>query len=77
MSKAAIRSLTHSGAQEWGAYGLTVNAYAPGPIDTMMCKLYSQSNTFFLLLSIAKFTGRQDIMGGAIEHPSDIQVSFR
>ncbi|KAF8597906.1 putative short chain dehydrogenase [Ceratobasidium sp. AG-I] len=54
MSKAAIRSLTHSGAQEWGPYGLTVNAYAPGPIDTGMW--------------------RQDIMGGAEEHPIDAQL---
>ncbi|KAF8597896.1 NAD(P)-binding protein [Ceratobasidium sp. AG-I] len=54
MSKAAILSLTHSGAQEWGAHGLTVNAYAPGPIDTDMW--------------------RQDIMGGANEHPVDTQL---
>ena len=34
MSKAAMRSLTHTAAQEWGPSGVTVNAYAPGAVDT-------------------------------------------
>lgn len=38
MSKAAVRSLTHSAAQEWGPSGLTVNAYAPGIVDIDMCE---------------------------------------
>lgn len=38
-SEAAMRSLTHSGAQEWGRYGLTVNTYAPCPVDARMYKL--------------------------------------
>ncbi|CCO29760.1 (R,R)-butanediol dehydrogenase / diacetyl reductase [Rhizoctonia solani AG-1 IB] len=36
MSKHAVRGLTHTAAQEWGAHGITVNAYAPGMIDTNM-----------------------------------------
>ncbi|KAB5590070.1 3-ketoacyl-(acyl-carrier) reductase [Ceratobasidium theobromae] len=36
MSKAAIRSLTHTAAREWAAHGITVNAYAPGVVDTEM-----------------------------------------
>ncbi|QRW21241.1 Enoyl-(Acyl carrier protein) reductase [Rhizoctonia solani] len=36
MSKYAVRGLTHTAAQEWGAHGITVNAYAPGIIDTDM-----------------------------------------
>ncbi|KAJ7157530.1 NAD-binding protein [Mycena crocata] len=34
VSKFAIRGLTQSAAQEWGPYGITVNAYCPGIIDT-------------------------------------------
>ncbi|KAG2365962.1 NAD(P)-binding protein [Suillus spraguei] len=33
-SKAAVRSFTQSLAMELGPHGITVNAYAPGPIDT-------------------------------------------
>ncbi|KAG2365614.1 NAD(P)-binding protein [Suillus spraguei] len=33
-SKAAVRSFTQSLAKEVGSHGITVNAYAPGPIDT-------------------------------------------
>ncbi|CAE6523296.1 unnamed protein product [Rhizoctonia solani] len=36
MSKSAVRSLTHTAAQEWAEYGITVNAYAPGAINTNM-----------------------------------------
>ncbi|KAF8757010.1 KR domain [Rhizoctonia solani] len=34
MSKHAVRGLTHTAAQEWAEHGITVNAYAPGIIDT-------------------------------------------
>ncbi|KAG9220122.1 hypothetical protein CCMSSC00406_0007183 [Pleurotus cornucopiae] len=33
-TKFAIRGLTQSAAQEYGKYGITVNAYAPGAIET-------------------------------------------
>jgi meso-butanediol dehydrogenase/(S,S)-butanediol dehydrogenase/diacetyl reductase len=35
-SKFAIRGLTHSAAQELAPYGITVNAYCPGVVDTPM-----------------------------------------
>ncbi|KAJ7100822.1 hypothetical protein B0H15DRAFT_817448 [Mycena belliarum] len=35
-SKFAIRGLTQAAAQELGAHGITVNAYAPSAIDTAM-----------------------------------------
>ena len=37
-SKSAIRALTQVAALEFGTHGITVNAYAPGVIDTEMCK---------------------------------------
>ncbi|CAE6462490.1 unnamed protein product [Rhizoctonia solani] len=36
MSKYAVRGLTHTAAQEWAVHGITVNAYAPGIVDTDM-----------------------------------------
>jgi len=35
-SKFAIRGLTQSAALEFGCHGITVNAYAPGPVKTPM-----------------------------------------
>ncbi|KAH9479100.1 Short-chain dehydrogenase [Psilocybe cubensis] len=40
-TKFVVRSLTQSAAQEWAKYGITVNAYAPGPIETDMLKVIS------------------------------------
>ncbi|TFK97511.1 acetoin reductase family protein [Pterulicium gracile] len=39
MSKFAVRGLTQSAADELGQYNITVNAYAPGWIDTSMTRL--------------------------------------
>ncbi|SJL18425.1 uncharacterized protein ARMOST_22014 [Armillaria ostoyae] len=39
-SKWAIRGLTQSAAHEFGKYGITVNAYAPGPTETDMSRLF-------------------------------------
>ncbi|KAG9309621.1 hypothetical protein JVU11DRAFT_10283 [Chiua virens] len=35
-SKFAVRGLTQSAAMELGRYNITVNSYAPGPVDTPM-----------------------------------------
>jgi len=35
-SKFAVRGLTQAAAAEWGPHGITVNAYAPGIIETPM-----------------------------------------
>ncbi|KAF7373253.1 hypothetical protein MSAN_00534200 [Mycena sanguinolenta] len=40
-SKFAIRGLTQAAALEFGAHGITVNAYAPGCIDTPLLSLAS------------------------------------
>ena len=35
-SKFGVRALTQACAQEWAPYGITVNAYCPGIVDTQM-----------------------------------------
>jgi len=37
-SKFAVRGLTQNAALDLGKHGITVNAYAPGPIDTQMLR---------------------------------------
>ncbi|KAG2044032.1 hypothetical protein BDR03DRAFT_851209 [Suillus americanus] len=51
-SKSAIRSFTQALASEVGSHGITVNAYAPGPVDTLLC-IISLSRCSFLIASIA------------------------
>jgi len=48
-SKFAIRGLTHAAASDFGKYGITVNAYAPGVINTRMIEglLGAQPGTDF------------------------------
>ncbi|KAJ6551140.1 acetoin reductase family protein [Mycena capillaripes] len=43
-SKFAIRGLTQAAAMELGAHGITVNAYAPGGIDTAMLGVLASGN---------------------------------
>ncbi|KAJ7234753.1 hypothetical protein B0H12DRAFT_1212534 [Mycena haematopus] len=43
-SKFAIRGLTQAAAQELGPHGITVNAYAPGGIDTAMLGLLASGS---------------------------------
>ncbi|KAJ7040953.1 hypothetical protein C8F04DRAFT_1031837, partial [Mycena alexandri] len=43
-SKFAVRGLTQAAALEFGGYGITVNAYAPGAIDTDMLHYLDTSN---------------------------------
>ncbi|KAJ7182849.1 acetoin reductase family protein [Mycena crocata] len=43
-TKFAIRGLTQAAAQELGSHGITVNAYAPGGIDTAMLGLLASGS---------------------------------
>ncbi|KAN0130076.1 hypothetical protein V8E53_012021 [Lactarius tabidus] len=45
-SKFAIRGLTQGAAQELGKYGITVNAYAPGPVKTAMNFFSREKDSF-------------------------------
>ncbi|KAG2155254.1 uncharacterized protein EDB93DRAFT_1080417 [Suillus bovinus] len=49
-SKAAVRSFTQALASEIGSHGITVNAYAPGPIDT---PLRMQRSDMYVLISLS------------------------
>ncbi|QRW24033.1 short chain dehydrogenase [Rhizoctonia solani] len=53
-SKFAVRAITQTAALEWGEYNITVNAYAPGLINTPMVKAAgngaSEEQTIQLLL---------------------------
>ncbi|KAJ7267188.1 hypothetical protein C8J57DRAFT_361292 [Mycena rebaudengoi] len=44
-SKFAIRGLTQTAAQEFGPHGITVNAYAPGGIETAMLDVLAIGNS--------------------------------
>ncbi len=39
-TKFAVRGLTQSAAMDYGKYGITVNAYAPGAIETPLRECY-------------------------------------
>jgi meso-butanediol dehydrogenase/(S,S)-butanediol dehydrogenase/diacetyl reductase len=73
-SKFGVRGLTQSAAQEWGAHGITVNAYCPGIVDT---KMWEQIDTAFAAReglqpreAIERMTER--IALGRLEHPEDV-----
>ncbi|KAF9495468.1 NAD(P)-binding protein [Pleurotus eryngii] len=51
-SKFAVRSLTQTAAREWGVHGITVNAFAPGTIDTPMCWYSPSIETVILLINL-------------------------
>ncbi|KAF9554546.1 acetoin reductase family protein [Agrocybe pediades] len=43
-TKFAVRGLTQAAAQELAQYGITVNTYSPGPIDTVMLKVITEAS---------------------------------
>jgi len=60
-SKFAVRGLTQSAALELGEHGITVNAYAPGSIDTPMLKQTYDENPSEMLTSFGESGQPEDI----------------
>ncbi|KAI0823240.1 acetoin reductase family protein [Trametes gibbosa] len=44
-TKFAVRSLTQCAAMDYGKYGITVNAYAPGPVETPLMGYLDEYHT--------------------------------
>ena len=57
-TKFAVRGLTHSAAMDYGKYGITVNAYAPGAVDTPLREWSLQSSRSPCVLNLAAQCGR-------------------
>ncbi|EUC64358.1 3-ketoacyl-(acyl-carrier) reductase [Rhizoctonia solani AG-3 Rhs1AP] len=63
-SKSSVRTLTQTAAREWGRYNITVNAYAPGAVDTNMSKLSFVEPSIKLPIDLtSKITSPEDIAG--------------
>ncbi|KAI0738833.1 acetoin reductase family protein [Daedaleopsis nitida] len=78
MSKFAIRGLTQSAACDYGKYGITVNAYAPGPIETAMLDGLDEYYTKQKGTSKGSWASAIPIQLGRLGKPEDIAnlVSF-
>jgi len=73
LSKFAIRGLTQNAALDLGKYGITVNAYAPGPVDTPMMDVVNESAVQLKAPGeIAELQARQTSPVGRNGTPEDI-----
>ncbi|KAF4607261.1 hypothetical protein EYR38_001322 [Pleurotus pulmonarius] len=77
-SKFAVRGLTQSAAQEYGKYGITVNAYAPGSIVTELLGKFDAYNVKKQGLEPGQWTETNRAALGKLLTPTDIAnlVSF-
>ena len=78
-SKHAVEGLTKSVALEAGAFGVRVNAVAPGPIDTGMLDRFTggaDGKAYLATLNPQKRIGRPDEVARAILFIASDQASF-
>ena len=78
-SKHAVEGLTKSVAMEAAAYGVRVNAVAPGPIDTGMLDRFTgsaDSKAYLATLNPQKRIGKPDEIARAILFVSSAEASF-
>jgi meso-butanediol dehydrogenase/(S,S)-butanediol dehydrogenase/diacetyl reductase len=80
-SKFAVVSLTHAGARALARHGITVNAFAPGVVET---PLWNQLDKDLMAMGVSSAPGEamdnfaSSILLGRVAHPRDIvgTVSF-
>ena len=67
-SKGAVVNFTRALAAEWGKYGITVNALAPGWFPSKMTKglLADHSDSFAARTPLGKLGGPDDLKGAAL-----------
>uniref|UniRef100_D8QJD7 Acetoin reductase family protein n=1 Tax=Schizophyllum commune (strain H4-8 / FGSC 9210) TaxID=578458 RepID=D8QJD7_SCHCM len=84
-SKFAIRGITQSAAHELGPHGITVNAYAPGGIDTEMSESRSQiislshTNTFLARMANSvpvKRIGQPEDIANLVSYLASKEASY-
>ncbi|KAJ7220746.1 hypothetical protein GGX14DRAFT_515093 [Mycena pura] len=80
-SKFAVRGLTQSAALEFGRYGITVNAYSPGAVDTPMITGNEPDNARRLLdryteLSPLKRIGAPEDIAGLVSYLASKESQF-
>ncbi|KAF8808442.1 NAD(P)-binding protein [Phlegmacium glaucopus] len=71
-SKFAVRGLTQNAALDLGKYGITVNAYAPGPIDTPMLQAINDAAMQLPAAEVAVLLEKQASPVGFNGSPEDI-----
>ncbi|KAH9948615.1 NAD-P-binding protein [Amylocystis lapponica] len=80
-TKFAVRGFTEAAANEWGTYGIRVNAYAPGIVDTPMWDHIDRELAKLEGISVGEAKAKRvkaEIRLGRIQEPEDVAklVSF-
>ncbi|KAI0734160.1 hypothetical protein C8Q72DRAFT_452110 [Fomitopsis betulina] len=80
-TKFAVRGFTEGAAKEWAQYGIRVNAYGPGIVDTPMWEHIDRELAHIEGISVGEAKAQRvknDILLGRIQEPEDVAklVSF-